>query len=68
MKRGGWDSYRCHITDQVEDALLERSTDVIVVPGGCTKVLKPADVSWNAPFKGSIGSTMTIRQLKKTDQ
>ena len=46
-----WDSYRCHITDQVEDALLERSTGVIVVPGGCTKVLQPADVSLNAPFK-----------------
>ena len=46
-----WDSYSCHTTDLVENALVEANTDVIIVPGGCTKILQPADVSWNAPFK-----------------
>lgn len=25
--------------------------DQVVVPGGCTKFVQPADVSWNKPFK-----------------
>eukprot|EP00731_Ephydatia_muelleri_P026720 Em0018g820a len=25
----------------------------VIVPGGCTKILQPADVSWNAPFKSA---------------
>ena len=46
-----WDSYRCHHTDAVSDNLRKTNTVGIIIPGGCTKILQPADVSWNAPFK-----------------
>ena len=49
----GWDSHRCHTTDPVEDAVLESNSVSVIVPGGCTKILQPADVSWNAPFKSA---------------
>ena len=29
------------------------NTIMAVVPGGCTKLVQPADVSWNAPFKAA---------------
>eukprot|EP00731_Ephydatia_muelleri_P017252 Em0010g350a len=48
-----WDSYRCHTTDPVEDAVLESNSVSVIVPGGCTKILQPADVSWSAPFKSA---------------
>ena len=39
-----------HTTDPVEDTVLESNS---IVPGGCIKILQPADVSWNAPFKST---------------
>ena len=37
----------------VEDAVLESNSVSVIVPGGCTKILQHADVSWNAPFKSA---------------
>ena len=48
-----WDSYQCHMTDVVEDTLSVSNTVATSVPGGCTKILQPADVSWSAPFKNA---------------
>jgi hypothetical protein len=31
----------------------QKKTTMAAVPGGCTKLLQPADVSWNAPFKAA---------------
>ena len=56
------DTYQCHRTDAVEETLSVSNTFVINVPGGCTKILQPADVSWNVPC---IGSSMTIGWHKK---
>ncbi|KAH7726863.1 pogo transposable element with KRAB domain-like protein [Aphelenchoides avenae] len=25
-----------------------------VIPGGCTRFVQPADVSWNKPFKATV--------------
>ena len=46
-----WDSFRSHLTEQAKDSLKKTNTIMGVIPGGCTKLLQPADVSWNAPFK-----------------
>ena len=46
-----WDSFKCHLSDQVKDALKRRNTVKGVIPGGCTKLLQPVDVSMNKPVK-----------------
>jgi hypothetical protein len=47
-----WDAYKCHITDAVTShAKKSAKTDVSIIPGGLTRHLQPADVSWNKPFK-----------------
>lgn len=48
-----WDSFRSHITDEAKHAVRQTNSIMGVIPGGCTKLLQPADVSWNAPFKAS---------------
>ena len=47
-----WDAYKCHMTDTVTShAKKTANTDVSIIPGGLTRHLQPADVSWNKPFK-----------------
>lgn len=46
-----WDSFKCHITPGIKKFLQKRKVDMAVIPGGCTKFVQPADVSWNKPFK-----------------
>ena len=49
-----WDSYKCHISASVKNAVQNTNTIMaVVVPGRCTKLVQPADVSWNAPFKAA---------------
>ena len=44
------------MTDAVTARLKRQAkTDVSLIPGGLTKQLQPADVSWNKPFKGAYG-------------
>lgn len=46
-----WDSFRAHTSTSTKAELRKLKIDSAVVPGGCTKYLQAADVSWNAPFK-----------------
>ena len=39
-----WDSFSCHIMDSVKDKVKENNTDMVVVPGGCTKYIQASDV------------------------
>ena len=32
----------------------QHNTDLVHIPGGCTGILQPADVSWNRPFEAHI--------------
>ena len=45
------DSFKCHISDDIKDRLRKMKTIMGVIPGGCTKLLQPLDVSINKPFK-----------------
>ena len=49
-----WDSFRCHVSDRTQKKFRQLKIDTAVVPGGCTKYVQPADVSWNRPFKAHI--------------
>ncbi|KAH9372238.1 hypothetical protein HPB48_003445 [Haemaphysalis longicornis] len=46
-----------HKTDAARKALASKDTDVVFVPGGCTSIVQPADVSWMKPFKDSLRET-----------
>ena len=45
------DSFSCHIMDSVKHKVKENNTDMVLVPGSCTKYIQAPDVCWNAPFK-----------------
>jgi hypothetical protein len=49
-----WDSYRCHISEKTKKRLKAINAVAAVVPGGCTKYIQPADLSWNKPFKARL--------------
>lgn len=49
-----WDAFRAHKTQIIKDLTSNKSvgdSDIAMIPGGCTSILQPADVSWNRPFK-----------------
>ncbi|EEC13398.1 hypothetical protein IscW_ISCW020254 [Ixodes scapularis] len=43
-----------HKTGAAREALDEKETDVVFIPGGCTSILQPADVCWMKPFKDAL--------------
>ena len=45
------DMFRAHCCDSVKEKFKEYRTRQAVIPGGCTSVLQPLDVSINEPFK-----------------
>jgi len=53
-RRLAWDSYKCHMTDEVRKELKSINIDPVIIPGGCTKYIQAPDVSWNKPFKTRV--------------
>ena len=51
-----WDSFECHMMDSVKEAVKTSNSDLVIVPGGCTKYIQAPDVCWNKPFKEFIGT------------
>ncbi len=49
-----WDSFRCHTSEETKKVMSSLRLNQAVVPGGTTKFVQPADVSWNKPFKQHI--------------
>lgn len=50
-----WDTFTGHTKEDVKELVRkEFNTDIAYIPGGCTSLLQPADVSWNRPFKAKI--------------
>lgn len=48
------DSFTAHLTEAVKEAFRQSNTTVAVIPGGCTSILQPLDVSLNKPIKGYL--------------
>lgn len=47
-----WDAYKCHTVEDIATHIIRQTnTDVCLIPGGLTKLVQPADVSWNKAFK-----------------
>jgi len=49
-----WDSYRCHISEEVKQYVKLLNVGMAVVPGGCTKYIQAPDVAWNKGFKDKM--------------
>jgi hypothetical protein len=48
------DSAKCHLTQKVNDKMLELGLKKIVVPPRMTNLLQPADVGWFANIKKEL--------------
>ena len=48
------DAFKGHFTDSVKNQLRKMKSELVVIPGGMTSVLKPMDVSINKPFKDRL--------------
>ena len=44
------DEHRAQMTEEFKQKLQELSTAYVFVPGGCTSLVQPVDVVFNAPF------------------
>ena len=49
-----FDAFAAHLTDDVEDQLLETKTNTLAIPAGCTSKCQPMDVCLNKPFKAIL--------------
>ena len=52
-----FDSFEAHKTEQVKRLLKSENTDLSVIPGWLTSVLKSLDVCLNKPFKDRLSSS-----------
>ena len=48
------DEYRVHKSEEVREYAEYKKTDLVYVPGGCTSLAQPLDVSINKPFKSNM--------------
>ena len=42
--------------DSVKEVVKTSNSDLVIVPGGCTKYIQAPDICWNKPFKEFIGT------------
>jgi DDE superfamily endonuclease len=49
-----YDSFCGHIVNSVKNQLVEKNTNIAVIPGGCMSKLQPLDVAINKSFKSKI--------------
>jgi len=47
-----WDTFKGHLTNELESELKNSNVTTAVIPGGCTSKIQPLDVCINKPFKG----------------
>ena len=49
-----WDTFKGHLTDELESELRKSNIITAVIPGGCTSKIQPFDVCINRPFKNNF--------------
>ena len=62
------DSFSAHLTDSVADNLKKNKVHTVIVPGGCTPILQPLDVSLNKPFKAILRKLWQEYMLLSTEE
>ena len=62
------DTFTAHLTEAVKDAFDQCKTTLVVIPGGCTPVLQPLDISLNKPLKGYIRHSWTQYMLTESEK
>jgi len=48
------DTFSAHLTDTVKAEFEKFNTKLLIIPGGCTSILQPLDISINKPFKDYV--------------
>ena len=48
------DSFRCHRMPTIKAQLKQERTDLVIIPGGLTRLLQPLDVAVNKPMKDAL--------------
>ena len=61
------DSCTAHLTMRVQDSFRLSNTSVLVIPGGCTSVLQPLDVSINKPVKSVLRKCWETYMIEQVD-
>ena len=46
-----WETYECHMMPVIEQSRKGKKINIVMIPGGWTKIIQAPDVSWNKPFK-----------------
>ena len=46
--------FTAHTSDSTQNKCADLNVHTATVPGGCTSLVQPADVSWNKPFKAHL--------------
>ena len=62
------DTFSAHFTEKVMDAFAKCNTKLLTIPGGCTSVLQPLEISNNKPFSltfDSCGVSIWQTRLRK---
>ena len=49
-----YDAFKAHTTDEMRAVLSINSTNITMVPPGCTSKCQPLDVYIHKPFKGVL--------------
>lgn len=62
------DSFSAHITPDIRSLFSECNTTVVVIPGGCTSILQPLDVSINKPFKVLLREFWESYMIEQSDR
>ena len=60
-------SFSAHVTEEIQVMFARCNTTVIVIPGGCTSVLQPLDVSINRPFKDHLRKCWQQYMVEQSD-
>ena len=62
------DSFSAHLTDPVAANLKKNKVHTVIIPGGCTSVLQPLDVSLNKPFKAILRHLWQLYMVEKAEE